>query len=60
MERVENIEKITRRGNVLKITRIDEKGRGELEIGICDSEEKERALKEFERVFNKKVINIWK
>ena len=35
-----------------------EKGRGELEIVICDSEEKERALKEFERVFNKKVINI--
>lgn len=58
MERVDNIEKITRKGNVLKITRIDEKGRGELEIVICDSEEKEMALKEFERVFNKKVINI--
>lgn len=58
MERIANIEKITRLGNVLKITRIDEKGRGELEIVICDNEEKERALKEFERVFNKKVINV--
>lgn len=58
MERIANIEKITRKGNVLKITRIDEKGRGELEIVICDNEEKERALKEFERVFNKKVINL--
>lgn len=58
MERIANIEKITRLGNVLKITRIDEKGRGELEIVICDNEEKERALKEFERVFNKKVINL--
>nr|DAG83837.1 MAG TPA: hypothetical protein [Caudoviricetes sp.] len=58
MERIANIEKITRLGNVLKITRIDENGRGELEIVICDNEEKERALKEFERVFNKKVINL--